>query len=119
MNKPVQGEFSLPSPATHSSRFPLSLQIAGEVYRMIRLENYSFGDAFNEMAHRHRIFRSEQKQLYDKLKEEVRKFCDDRDPFLTLFAWTRPRDNHKKTVQPYALNHRTRLKPGIETEVLL
>ena len=104
MDKPSQKEL------------PLSYLIAGKVYRVIRLESYSFGDAFNEEAHRHGIFRCEQRQLYDTLKEEVRKFCDELDPFLTLFAWARPRDNHKKVPQPYPLGHRTRLKPGIETE---
>jgi hypothetical protein len=106
VNQPVQEEF------------PLSFLIAGKVYREIRLESYSFGDAFNEEAHRHGIFRHEQRACYDALKEEARKFCDERDPFLTLFAWVRPRNNHKQERQPYPLGHRTRLKPGIETEPL-
>lgn len=105
MSKPTQEEL------------PLSLLIAGKVYREIRLESYSFGDAFNEEAHRHGIFRWEQRQYYNELKEEVRKFCDERDPFLTLFAWVRPRKNHTKERQPHPLGHRTRLKPGIETEL--
>jgi hypothetical protein len=114
----MDSSFPGKSPATHSSRFDILLQeIAPYVYLKIRLASYSFGDAFNEEAHRQGVFRHEDKKLYDDLKEETRKHCDNFDPFLTIYAWTRSRDNHKVSCQKFPLTHRTRLKPGIETEV--